>query len=96
MLKPICVSCQRFYRPKKTGFRFTEAAPTDNSAYPGTVEPEMWKPYKLWVGDKWHCDGCGNEIIVGTSLRPVAEQHHDYFETVRINGSYDQFQVNDC
>ena len=26
-MKPICVPCQRFYRPKKNGFMFIEAMP---------------------------------------------------------------------
>lgn len=96
MLKPICVKCQRFYRMVKSGFRFTEGMPRQQGAGPGTEEPEKWQPYKLWMGDKWKCQGCSHEVIVGTGFLPVAERHHYNFEARHETEGYDQFQVNDC
>lgn len=95
MLKPICVPCQRFFRPKENGFDFLEGMPVENRAPRGILAPEKWKPYKLWSGDKWFCEGCGTEIIVGTGVAPIAIQHeNDFAETVRKFGA--TFQVNDC
>ena len=94
-LRPICVRCQRFYRPKKNGFAFIEGMPTMNRSEPGTVEPHLWKPYKLWLGDKWECQGCGSEIVVGVGLRPVAEHYQpDFAERVACYSP--SLQVNDC
>ncbi len=50
-MKPICVPCQRFFRPKKNEFYFLEGMPIEQGAIPGTTEQEQWKPYKLWTGD---------------------------------------------
>lgn len=95
-MKPICRPCQRFFRPKKNGFAFIEGMPVDNSAYPGTTEPEMWNPYKLWMGDLWVCEGCSAEIIVGTGHSPIAEHYQADFSDKVSAWSGDQFQVNDC
>jgi hypothetical protein len=83
-MKPICIPCQRFFRPHKTGFFFTEGMPVGSeSAVPsGTSRPDLWKPYKIWSGDIWKCEGCGAEIVVG-------------FGTAKSLGA-DQYQVNDC
>lgn len=93
-MKPICVPCQRFYRPQKNGVFFIEGMPTEN-ADAGTAEPEKWQPYKLWSGDRWACEGCGAVIIVGAGLNPVRERHHvDFKEMIkRLDAT---FQVNDC
>ena len=58
-MKPICVPCQRFYRPKQNDYSFVEGMPT-HGAKPGTEEPDKWRPYKLWLGDLWECKGCGS------------------------------------
>lgn len=94
-LKPICVPCQRFFRPEKNGFRVIEGMPVVNGALPGTAEPYNWKPYKLWVGDKWRCQGCGTEIVVGVIGGPVSEHYMPDFEECikELNATY---QVNDC
>ncbi len=93
-LKPICVPCQRFFRPKKNDFSFIEGMPVDG-AKPGTAEPEKWKPYKLWLGDKWECKGCGAEIVVGTGRIPVSEHYKpDFPQTVLAYNP--TLQVNDC
>ena len=99
-MKPICVKCQRFYRPKKNGFYFIEGMPEGTLELgrpiePGTVEPERWKPYKLWVGDLWECRGCGHQTIAGVSHRPLREHYEpDFAEQVKRLGA--TYQVNDC
>ena len=94
-MKPICVPCHRFYRPKKNGRFFVEGMPIGNNVQPGTANPELWEPYKLWSGDEWECQGCGNTIIVGTGHDPVAEHYEpDFAERVETYGAV--FQVNDC
>lgn len=95
-MKPICVPCRRFYRPKKNGVYFLEGMPIENDAMPGTTEPEKWKPYKLWNGDKWECQGCGATIIVGCGGKPVAEHYQKHFEEYVEKLSARDFQVNDC
>lgn len=84
-MKPICVRCRRFYRMKKGGFYFIEGMPNDAD----------WQDYKLWVGDLWHCLGCGNEIISGVGLQPLSERHHQDFEEVkeRVGAT---IRINDC
>jgi hypothetical protein len=94
-LKPICVPCQRFYRPEKTGVFFLEGAPIDNYQVPGKDNPTGWKPYKLWHGDLWKCHGCGHTIISGTGFNPVLEQHMTDFEQ-RCEAAQPIMQVNDC
>jgi hypothetical protein len=96
-VKPVCVPCQRFFRMKKSGFYFLEGMPVGPTrAEPGTSEPEKWRPYKIWAGDKWECHGCGAVILSGFGREPVAYQHEEEFtETAeRLNAT--QFQVNDC
>ena len=96
MLKPICVTCQRFFRMEKCGFYFIEGMPKTDSPQPGKAEPESWKPYKLWVGDMWKCQGCGAEIIVGTGRSRIAEHYEaDFEKKVKALGA-SQLQVNDC
>ena len=93
-MKPICVKCQRFYRPHHTGRRFVEGMPRETPALPGTAEPQKWRPYKVWQGDEWICHGCGHLIIVGTGLAPISERHHDQFVKDLAEATY--LQVNDC
>jgi hypothetical protein len=94
-MKPICIPCQRFYKPLRTGFAFVEGMPLENGAPPGTEAPEKWGPYKLWIGDSWLCDGCGNAIIVGVGSSRVAEHYEPDFKD--LVERYDaHLQVNDC
>ncbi len=95
MLKPVCVPCQRFYRMVKAGFYFIEGMPKENPASPGTSEPEKWTPYKLWVGDKWKCHGCGHEILSGFGSGPIAEHFQTDFAQQAKDHKAD-YQVNDC
>lgn len=96
-LKPVCVPCQRFFRMIKAGFYFTEAMPVGpGRPASGTSEADKWRPYKVWVGDKWECEGCGATILSGYGNRPLATQHEEDFEDkVRRYGAA-QLQVNDC
>ena len=95
-LKPICVKCQRFYRPHHNGRRFIEGMPREGvtDAPPGTSHPERWKPYKVWIGDEWICHGCGHLLIVGVPLTPLAEHYQDDFPRAVAASNY--LQVNDC
>lgn len=95
-MKPVCVPCQRFFRCVKTGFYFIEAMPKENKALPGTAEPEQWTPYKVWVGDKWQCEGCGAEILSGFGQGPITEHWHEDFQYWVDQTQADQLQVNDC
>lgn len=96
MLKPVCVKCQRFFRVKKGGYYFTEGMPHGDKAQPGTIEPEKWLPYKIWVGDLYECQGCGTQIVSGFGQQPVAEHYQDGFEHTAKVLRADQLQVNDC
>lgn len=92
-MKPICVSCQRFYRIVKTGVYFVESMPKSDRVLPGTREPHRWKPYKLWSGDKWACPDCGAETIVGVGAAPVSEHYKPDFERLSEKS---ELTVNDC
>ena len=94
-LKPICVPCQRFFRPHRNGRYFIEGMPNGTNVSPGTSEPENWRPYKLWCGDQWVCYGCGAMIIVGTGRTSIREHYQsDFQDMVDTTGA--TFQVNDC
>lgn len=89
-MKPICVPCKKFYRPEKNGAYFEEGMPVDAKHHPG-----VWKPYKLWQGDLWRCQGCGAEIIVGAGRSPYAEHHEpDYAE--QVQAAEPLLLVEDC
>lgn len=94
-MKPICVPCQRFFRPKKTGFSFIEGMPIGNDVKPGLAEPEKWVPYKLWVGDKWECPDCKAVIIVGCAHQPRAEHYQEDFPDL-VKAYNAELQINDC
>ena len=93
-MKPICVSCRRFYRPEKNGYVFMEGTP-DGMALPGLAEPEHWHPYKLWRGDLWKCQGCGALIVVGVAQEPLAEHYQPNFQEI-VDAYKPEIQVMDC
>jgi len=94
-MKPICTTCQQFYKPAQNGYIFVEGMPTENGAARGTLEPEKWKPYKLWSGDLWECRGCGHTIIVGVGQQPIAEHFQaDFAEQLTTYRA--TLQINDC
>ena len=97
-MKPICIPCQRFFRPKKNDYPFLEAMPTSPEALPGTAPPGRsghWTPYKLWFGDKWVCEGCGAAIVVGVAERPLAEHYQPEFQQA-VALYKPELIVNDC
>lgn len=94
-MKPACVPCQRFFRPKKNGFAFIEGMPIGREAEPGLREPQSWKPYKAWVGDLWVCPDCDSEIVVGVGGGPFAEHYQPDFEN-RCTVFGAKLQINDC
>lgn len=102
LVKPICVKCQCFYRPKHNGHYFTEMKPDNNrnglypDEYRGTRHPEVWSPYKLWCGDLWECPDCFHELVVGVCGGPVSEHYKPEFEGMVVRTNGDQLKVNDC
>lgn len=95
-MKPICVPCQRFYRPTKNGRAFVEGMPIGSvKAPPGITAPELWKPYKLWRGDEWTCMGCGAIIIVGVAQHTIAEHFESTFDE-QVKSHKADLQINDC
>ena len=68
-MKPICVPCQRFMRPKKNGYYFLEGMPNYEWDGKSGKESEGWIPYKLWVGDLFECPDCHAQTISGIPSR---------------------------
>lgn len=65
----VCVKCNQQMRPKKNGFEFVELI--------GSV---VQSPYKLWSGDLWECQACGQQIIYTDPRQsPIAEHFQDTF-----------------
>lgn len=95
-MKPVCVPCRRFFRPKKNGFYFIEGAPATNDVPPGNAAPEKWHPYKIWSGDLYECEGCGAQIVSGFGREHIAEHYQSGFADVVKRLGADQLQVNDC
>ena len=95
MLKPICIKCERFFRPKKNGVYFVEGMPIEDGALAGKAEPDKWQPYKLWSGDSWECPDCHAEVIVGVGFNPVAEHYQTHF-TARVAALNAELVVKDC
>jgi hypothetical protein len=40
------------------------------------------KPYQLWYGDEWGCDGCGALIVTGFGRGPIAEAYRANYASV--------------
>lgn len=95
-MKPVCVPCQRFFRMVKSGFYFIEGMPTDNDARPGTADANKWGPYKIWVGDRWECEGCHAAILSGFGSQPLGEHYQPEFKRLVEETNAAQLQVNDC
>jgi hypothetical protein len=87
IMKPICMKCRKFYRPKRNGTYFTEMMPGLSGG---------WRPYKIWMGDLWICKGCGHEIIVGVGRDPLCEHYEDMFKELREGTRADEIEINDC
>ena len=95
-MKPVCVPCERFYRPKENGFAFTEGMPREGNPLPGKAQPDKWQPYKLWMGDLWECPDCGHQIVSGVGREPLAEHYEKDFATSQMNFGGDRLLVKDC
>lgn len=94
-MKPICVPCQRFFRPKKNDYYFIEGMPIEGSPEPGTAESDKWTAYKLWAGDRWECEGCGASIVVGVARLPLSEHYKPEFAAM-CDRLRPELRVNDC
>jgi hypothetical protein len=91
MPKPVCVRCQRFFRPHRGGAHVLEKKPKGGVQQPqGTEAPKMWEPYKVWMCDTWMCKGCGTVIAVGFGQIPIWEDYKGPLP----DGQY--LPVNDC
>lgn len=97
-MKPICVSCRRFFRMKKAGVYFIEGMPKPGFPHAelGSAAPDQWTPYKVWAGDRWECEGCGHVIVSGVGWQPLAEHYQPNFQKTIEQTHADQLQVNDC
>lgn len=94
MPKPVCPTCQRFYKCVKTGIYWTESMPIGEGALPGNLAPKKWHPYKIWSGDMYECDGFNNKIIDGKE--PVNEHFRDGFLEDQQSLEADKIIINDC
>jgi hypothetical protein len=94
-MKPICVPCERFMRPLKTGYWFVEGmpGPERNGTGKGATG---WISYKVWVGDLWHCPDCGAQTIVGIGSGPVSEHYKPDFHRAIADNNALQLVVKDC
>jgi len=55
-----------------------------------------WTPYKVWVGDLWHCPDCHAQIIVGVGHSRLAEHYEPGFTLAIEQTGADQLLVKDC
>lgn len=92
MPKPVCVGCERFYRPKVNGYTWIEGMPESADTPPGLAQPAGWRPYKLWSSDLWECPDCKHQIIVGHCQQPI-EKHDDRFVGLTKNI---ELMIKDC
>ena len=98
-MKPICLPCERFMRPKRNGYYFVEGKPWGGGMeWDGERGKDSlgWTPYKVWVGDVWACPDCGSQIINGVGIDPVAEHYQDGFDEVMTRTNARQLMVKDC
>lgn len=87
----ICVPCKKIYRPEKNGIYLEEMMPISA----GLAIARHWVPYKLWVGDRLKCPGCGHEVIAGIPLNPIAEHYQPDYGEVKTS-LQPELQVEDC
>lgn len=92
--KPVCVRCQRFFRPRKNGAVWEEGKPV-GQLQDGRPVDGTWESYKLWYGDLWECRQCGAQIIVGTGATPIARSHEFVYHELKKDMAPVVF-VEDC
>jgi hypothetical protein len=90
MPKPVCIKCQRFFRPHRCGISVLEGKPVMEGIKPGTEDAAFWAPYKVWRADRYKCNGCGTEILVGFGFAPVWQDYH------QAEMPESDYKVNDC
>lgn len=102
MVKPICVPCGLFFRPKRNGQMVEEGKPYLNEDQPVRYEdvdqdgnPVPWTGYKLWMGDRWECRNCMAQIVVGIVGPPLREHFEKDYEEQRAR-QHDLIFVHDC
>jgi len=99
MLKPVCVKCNLFYRPEINGQAVLENMPNPSYHTSSPANEAGWYPYKLWIGDRWKCRGCGSEIVIGFTGGPISEHYLPNFKATverarTIRGGL--VEVDDC
>jgi hypothetical protein len=98
-MKPICVSCERFMRAKKSGFYFVEGMPHGGSEpWDGKIGKGStgWTPYKVWVGDLYECPDCHAQTITGVSHDRLAEHYEPGFARCIEQTGASRLMVKDC
>jgi hypothetical protein len=95
-MKPICVPCERFMRPKKSGFYFIEGMPTQHGLVKRGKGADGWKPYKIWCGDLWACPDCRAEIIVSVGFAPLSEHYQPEFAVTLATTGAERLLIKDC
>lgn len=100
-MKPVCVPCERFMRPKKNGYHFLEGMPVIENHGTGKGA-EGWAPYKLWMGDLWECPTCKTQIVSGVARQPISEHYLADFSRQlnlygnQVGGAHKLLLVKDC
>lgn len=94
-MKPVCVPCERFMRPKKNDYKFLEGMPTTSRPQPGKGSND-WVPYKLWAGDLWECPDCGYQTIAGVAHQPLAEHFEPNFRSMIESYGGVKLMIKDC
>ena len=96
-MKPICIPCQRFMRPKRNGYYFIEGMPHGED-WDGTSGKDSpgWLPYKVWVGDLYECPDCHAQAISGVARLPVSEHYLPDFQDLIARTGADRLMVKDC
>lgn len=96
MPKPVCVPCQRFYRPKRNGTPLLEQRPIKQGALPGPKNASDWVPYKLWGSDLMVCPSCGHELLSGFSREALHDYDPDFLDSVKNALARGAVVINDC
>lgn len=91
MPKPICMTCKKFYRPKKNGVTIEEGMPVDR----GKLLARKWVPYKLWRGDLMECPSCHHQIVHGFGYQPLAEHYQKNYDRIKAAEGVIAF-IEDC
>ena len=72
----VCVNCNRQMRPKKNGFEFVELARMHGHS-------QDQSPYKVWSGDLWECQDCGQKIVyTDPRQQPISEHYQAGFADI--------------